>query len=160
MLDFSGKDVFIALKVWCGVVEGPGLTGVWWQSGEVVSSLWPQICKHTCTYTQKRLHYRDTPCYLSLFCWSKMAVSYHPQGYLCEFIDPVSNDYYWKKCTLVARKLTFINCCWNSYCCTLDLVVSYVMIHFISVLPKLPFKLHIHTNIYYLMNKFHVTKCD
>ena len=26
-------------QVWCGVVEGPGLTGVWWQSGEVVSSL-------------------------------------------------------------------------------------------------------------------------
>ena len=45
-----------------------------------------------------------------------MAVSNHPQGYLCEFIDPVSNDYYCKKCTLVARKLTFTNCCGNSYC--------------------------------------------
>ena len=58
----------------------------------------------------------DTPSQQSLFCWFKMAVSNHPQGYLCEFIDPVSNDYYCKKCTLVARKLTFTNCCGNSYC--------------------------------------------
>ena len=45
-----------------------------------------------------------------------MAVSDHPQGYLCEFIDPVSDDYYCKKCTLVARKLTFTSCCGDSYC--------------------------------------------
>ena len=45
-----------------------------------------------------------------------MAVSDHPQGYLCEFIDPVSDDFYCKKCTLVARKLTITSCCGESYC--------------------------------------------
>ena len=45
-----------------------------------------------------------------------MAVSNHPQGSLCEFIDPVSDDFYCKKCTLVARKLTFTSCCGDSYC--------------------------------------------
>ena len=45
-----------------------------------------------------------------------MAVSDHPQGYLCEFIDPVSDDFYCKKCSLVARKLTFTSCCGESYC--------------------------------------------
>ena len=54
-------------------------------------------------------------CHHSL-CWILMAVSNHPQGYLCEFIDPVSDDYYCKKCSLVARKLTFTSCCGESYC--------------------------------------------
>ena len=46
-----------------------------------------------------------------------MAVSGFPHGYLCEFIDPVSDhDFYCKKCTLVARKLTFTSCCGESYC--------------------------------------------
>ena len=45
-----------------------------------------------------------------------MAVSNHPQGYLCEFMDPVSDDFYCKKCSLVARKLTFTSCCGDSYC--------------------------------------------
>ena len=45
-----------------------------------------------------------------------MAVSGFPHGYLCEFIDPVSDDFYCKKCTLVARKLTFTSCCGDSYC--------------------------------------------
>ena len=47
-----------------------------------------------------------------------MAVSNHPQGYLVEFIDPVSDDFYCKKCTLVARKLTFTSCCGESNCQT------------------------------------------
>ena len=47
-----------------------------------------------------------------------MAVSNHPQGYLCEFIDPVSDDLYCQKCTLVARKLTFTSCCGESNCQT------------------------------------------
>ena len=53
-----------------------------------------------------------------------MAVSNHPQGYLCEFIDPVSDDFYCKKCTLVARKLTFTSCCGDSYChaCIADIL--------------------------------------
>ena len=53
-----------------------------------------------------------------------MAVSDLPQGYLCEFIDPVSDDFYCKKCTLVARKLTFTSCCGESYChaCIADIL--------------------------------------
>ena len=58
----------------------------------------------------------DTPCQQSLFYWFEMAVSSQPQGYLCEFIDPVSDDFYCKKCTLVARKLTFTSCFGESYC--------------------------------------------
>ena len=45
-----------------------------------------------------------------------MAVSNHPQGYQCEFIDSVSEDFYCKKCTLVARRLSMISCCGESYC--------------------------------------------
>ena len=44
-----------------------------------------------------------------------MALSNHPQGYQCECIDTV-NDFYCKKCNLVARKLTFTSCCGKSYC--------------------------------------------
>ena len=39
-----------------------------------------------------------------------------PQGYQCEFIGSVPEDYYCKQCSLVARKLTFISCCGESYC--------------------------------------------
>ena len=45
-----------------------------------------------------------------------MAASDHTQGYQCEFIDSVPEDFYCKKCTLVARQLTFTNCCEGSYC--------------------------------------------
>ena len=39
-----------------------------------------------------------------------------PQGYQCEFIDSVPEDFYCKKCTLVARRLIFTSCCEESYC--------------------------------------------
>ena len=39
-----------------------------------------------------------------------------PQGYQCEFIDSVPEDFYCKQCSLVARKLTFTSCCGESYC--------------------------------------------
>ena len=45
-----------------------------------------------------------------------MATSDCPQGYQCEFIDSVPEDFYCKKCTLVARQLTFTICCGESYC--------------------------------------------
>ena len=45
-----------------------------------------------------------------------MAASDCPQGYQCEFIDSVPEDSYCKKCTLVARRLTFNSCCGESYC--------------------------------------------
>ena len=45
-----------------------------------------------------------------------MAASVCPQGYQCEFIDSVPEDFYCKKCTLVARQLTFTSCCGESYC--------------------------------------------
>ena len=38
------------------------------------------------------------------------------QGYICEFVDPVANEYYCKKCTLVARKPTISSCCGESFC--------------------------------------------
>ena len=38
------------------------------------------------------------------------------QGYQCEFIDSVSDDFYCKKCTLVARRLTVATCCGESFC--------------------------------------------
>ena len=38
------------------------------------------------------------------------------QGYQCEFIDSVPEDFYCKKCTLVARRLTVCNSCMESYC--------------------------------------------
>ena len=37
-------------------------------------------------------------------------------GYQCEFIDSVSDDFYCKKCTLVARKLSITTCCGESFC--------------------------------------------
>ena len=46
-----------------------------------------------------------------------MAISVYKQhGYKCEFIDPVSDDFYCKECSLVARSLTFTSCCGESYC--------------------------------------------
>ena len=45
-----------------------------------------------------------------------MEVSVCTQGYQCEFIDIVSDDFYCKKCSLVARKLTITSCCGQSYC--------------------------------------------
>ena len=38
------------------------------------------------------------------------------QGYECEFIDSVFDDFYCKKCTLVARRLTVATCCAESFC--------------------------------------------
>ena len=38
------------------------------------------------------------------------------QGYQCEFIDSVSDDFYCKKCTLVARRLSISTCCGESFC--------------------------------------------
>ena len=37
-------------------------------------------------------------------------------SYQCEFIDSVPEDFYCKKCTLVARRLTVCNSCMESYC--------------------------------------------
>ena len=48
---------------------------------------------------------------LSIFI--KMAASL---GYQCEFLDPVSDDLYCKKCTLVAKKLSISTCCGESFC--------------------------------------------
>ena len=47
-------------------------------------------------------------------------------GYQCEFIDSVPDDFYCKKCTLVARRLTLISCCGESYChaCIADSCLS------------------------------------
>ena len=45
-----------------------------------------------------------------------MATSDCPQGYQCEFIHSVPEDFYCKKCALVARRLTFTSCCEESYC--------------------------------------------
>ena len=44
------------------------------------------------------------------------ASSDHTQGYQCEFIDSIPEDFYCKKCTLVARRLTLCNSCMESYC--------------------------------------------
>ena len=38
------------------------------------------------------------------------------KGYQCEFIDSVPEDFYCKKCTLVARRLTICSSCMESYC--------------------------------------------
>ena len=104
-------------------------SGVVWLKGqdsqECGGSLgrWFPLCDHR--YTNMHAHTpkkgfttvtRPAMSHLSLFCCFKMAVSNCPQGYLCEFIDPVSDDFYCKKCTLVARKLTFPSCCGESYC--------------------------------------------
>ena len=49
-----------------------------------------------------------------------------PTGYQCEFIDSVSEDFYCKKCTLVARRLSWTSCCGESYChaCIADSCLS------------------------------------
>ena len=44
-----------------------------------------------------------------------MAESDNPLGY-SEFIDSVYNNFYCMKCTLVARRLAYTNCCVESYC--------------------------------------------
>ncbi len=46
-----------------------------------------------------------------------MAIS-ASEGYKCEFIDSVFEDFYCKKCTLVARRLTIATCCGESFCQT------------------------------------------
>ena len=44
------------------------------------------------------------------------ASSDHTRGYQCEFIDSIPEDFYCKKCTLVARRLTICSSCMESYC--------------------------------------------
>ena len=38
------------------------------------------------------------------------------QGYQCEFIDSVLEDFYCKKCTLVSRRLSISTCCGENFC--------------------------------------------
>ena len=38
------------------------------------------------------------------------------QGYKCEFLDSVPDDFYCNKCTLVAQKLSITTCCGESFC--------------------------------------------
>ena len=45
-----------------------------------------------------------------------MAASKLSQGYTCEFTDCVPDHLCCKKCTLVARKLSIISCCGESFC--------------------------------------------
>ena len=45
-----------------------------------------------------------------------MAESDYLLGYQCEFINTVLDNFYCKKCTLVARRLTYTICCGESYC--------------------------------------------
>ena len=45
-----------------------------------------------------------------------MAASKLSQGYKCEFMDSVRGYLCCKKCTLVARKLSIISCCGESFC--------------------------------------------
>ena len=40
------------------------------------------------------------------------------QGYQCAFVGQVDEDFYCKKCKLVARSLTFASCCGESFCLT------------------------------------------
>ena len=49
-----------------------------------------------------------------------------PTGYQCEFIDSVFDDFYCKKCNLVARRLSWTSCCGESYChaCIADSCLS------------------------------------
>ncbi len=47
---------------------------------------------------------------------TSMAASSSAQGFQCQFLDSVPEDYYCKQCTLVARKLSFTSCCGESYC--------------------------------------------
>ena len=81
---------------------------------------WFPLYNHRCVRApQKKLQYNKTrPAITVYFVDLKMAVSDEHQGYQCEFIDPVSDDFYCKKCSLVARKLSFTSCCGESYCQT------------------------------------------
>ena len=47
-------------------------------------------------------------------------------GYQCEFIDSVPEDFYCKKCNLLARRLSWTTCCGESYChaCIADSCLS------------------------------------
>ena len=45
-----------------------------------------------------------------------MAESVHLLGYQCEFIETVLDNFYCRKCNLVARRLTYTCCCVESYC--------------------------------------------
>ena len=38
------------------------------------------------------------------------------QGYQCEFVESVPEDFFCKKCKLVARNLTFSSCCGETFC--------------------------------------------
>ena len=38
------------------------------------------------------------------------------QGYQCEFVEVVYEDFYCRKCSLVARRLTITDCCGESFC--------------------------------------------
>ncbi len=40
------------------------------------------------------------------------------QGYQCEFLDTIPEDFYCKKCALVARRLSLTSCCAESFCQT------------------------------------------
>ncbi len=39
-----------------------------------------------------------------------------PLGYQCEFIDPVFDGFYCKKCSFVAKRQTVVTCCGESFC--------------------------------------------
>ena len=45
-----------------------------------------------------------------------MEPSNSSSGYQCQFVDAVSEDYFCKQCSLVARELTMSNCCGESFC--------------------------------------------
>ena len=38
------------------------------------------------------------------------------QGYQCKFMDSISDDFYCKKCNLVARRLSISTCCGENFC--------------------------------------------
>ena len=46
----------------------------------------------------------------------RMSASKHIQGYSCEFLDSVSDDFCCMRCSLVARKLSITSCCGETYC--------------------------------------------
>ncbi len=60
------------------------------------------------------LPYLGTHLFSGVVC--KMATS--SQGYKCEFIDSVPEDFYCRKCTLVARRLVYTSCCEETFCYT------------------------------------------
>ncbi len=55
--------------------------------------------------------------YTLLECTSQKMATCN-QGYKCEFMDSVPEDFYCKKCTLVARRLIFTSCCEETFCYT------------------------------------------